>query len=155
MSNAQLAWLIILRIVIGWHFLYEGYVKLMNPGWSSIGYLKDSKGPFSEFFYFFASHPTILKVIDLLNEWGLSLIGLCLILGLSSRIAALGGMVLLSMYYLSHPPYTGLDYTVPSEGNYLLINKTLIEFCAMGVLSLFQTSRSIGMDRLLQRKNNC
>jgi uncharacterized membrane protein YphA (DoxX/SURF4 family) len=29
-----------LRIAIGWYFLYEGWSKLLHPGWTSAGYLK-------------------------------------------------------------------------------------------------------------------
>ena len=31
----QEAFLILLRMGIGWHFLYEGLVKLLSPGWTS------------------------------------------------------------------------------------------------------------------------
>ena len=30
---------LVLRIMIGWHFLYEGIVKLLDPRWSSAAYL--------------------------------------------------------------------------------------------------------------------
>jgi len=36
----------ILRIFIGWHFLYEGLAKLFSP-WSSAGYLMESQWLFS------------------------------------------------------------------------------------------------------------
>jgi thiosulfate dehydrogenase [quinone] large subunit len=29
--------LVVLRTLIGWHFLYEAYFKLMMPGWSADG----------------------------------------------------------------------------------------------------------------------
>ena len=29
--------LVVLRTLIGWHFAYEGYYKLMLPGWSRGG----------------------------------------------------------------------------------------------------------------------
>ena len=76
-SNKQLLILVVLRVVIGWHIFYEGLSKLLNPSWSSLGYLMDSKGIFAEFFYTLASNPSLLKVVDLLNAWGLLIIGLC------------------------------------------------------------------------------
>ena len=42
-SESQLTGLVILRILIGWHFLYEGISKIINPYWSSAAYLLDSK----------------------------------------------------------------------------------------------------------------
>ena len=30
-TKAQMTWLMMLRLFIGWHFMYEGLVKIMNP----------------------------------------------------------------------------------------------------------------------------
>ena len=38
-TSWQTAILVVLRVFIGWHFLYEGLVKLLNPYWSAAGYL--------------------------------------------------------------------------------------------------------------------
>ena len=40
-SNKQISILVILRVVIGWHIFYEGFAKLINPNWSSAGYLPE------------------------------------------------------------------------------------------------------------------
>jgi hypothetical protein len=37
--------LTILRVAIGWHFLYEGLTKLFNPAWTAAGYLESATGP--------------------------------------------------------------------------------------------------------------
>lgn len=153
-NKSQLFWLVSLRVIIGWHFLYEGMVKLFNPNWSSIGYLLDSQGWFKEIFYWMASNPTILNTIDFLNVWGLIAIGLGLILGLFTRVALCGGIALLLMYYLSHPPFIGLMYGMPTEGSYLFVNKTLIELVALAVLWVFPANRIIGLDRLIFRKKS-
>jgi len=148
-SNHQLIILVVLRIAIGWHFLYEGFVKLLNPNWTSIGYLIDSKGAFSGMFQNMAASPGLMNVIDFLNIWGLILIGAGLILGLFSNFASFAGMVLLLFYYLSHPPLLGVEYLLPSEGNYLIVNKNLILLFTLWVLILFPTGRIIGVDRLV------
>ena len=98
-SRAQEAFLVLLRLAIGWHFLYEGIVKLWSPNWSAGGYLMDSAGRFKKLFYQLAGDPSILEVVDFLNIWGLILIGLGLITGLFSRWATIGGIVLLAFYY--------------------------------------------------------
>lgn len=153
LSTGQVTWLVLLRVAIGWHFLYEGLVKVFNPAWSPFGYLMDSKGIFAPLFYAMASNPTILKVIDYMNEWGLVLIGLGLVLGIFTRLAVWSGMLLLCFYYLSHPPFVGLNYALPSEGSYFIVDKVMIEFIALGVLSMFPTSHIIGLDRLIFGKN--
>jgi thiosulfate dehydrogenase (quinone) large subunit len=63
-------------------------------------------------------------------------------------------MVLLAFYYLSHPPLISTEYLIPSEGNYLFINKNLIELVALWVLYLFPTGRYIGLDRFIFSKTN-
>jgi thiosulfate dehydrogenase [quinone] large subunit len=83
--------------------------------------------------------------------WGLTLVGLCLVLGLYSRHAAIGGMVFILLYYLFAPPLLGLEYSRPGEGSYLIVNKNLIEACALFVLYTFPTSHLIGLDRLLSK----
>ena len=153
-SFFQLMSLLILRISIGWHFLYEGVVKLMNPGWSSSGYLLESKGWFAGIFYSIASNAQALKITDFLNVWGLTAIGLGLILGFLTRVSAIFGMILLLFYYASHPSFIGFEYALPSEGNYLIVNKTLIELFALWVLFQFSGSERIGLDRFIYRNKN-
>lgn len=151
-SNTQLTLLVALRVLIGWHFLYEGISKLVNPDWTSVAFLLDSKGFLSSFFYSLASNPDVLKVVDFLNIWGLILIGLGLILGLFSRISIIAGMALLGMYYLSHPPLVAYSFSVPSEGSYLWINKNLIELAALAVLLVFPSWMQIGLDRFIFKR---
>jgi thiosulfate dehydrogenase [quinone] large subunit len=87
-SKPQLWMLVILRVAIGWHMLYEGVVKLMNPNWSSVGYLMDSGGWFSGIFHAIAGNAGALNVADFLNIWGLILVGLGLILGLFTKLSS-------------------------------------------------------------------
>lgn len=148
----QLTALVLLRVLTGWHFLYEGLVKLVNPDWSAIGYLLDSGWIFEGFFHSLAANPGVLGVVDFLNVWGLILVGLGLIIGSFTRIAILGGIILLTFYYVSHPPFLNLEYVLPSEGSYLIVNKTLIELVALWVLYLFPTGSLIGLDRFLFRR---
>ncbi len=152
-SKWQLWALVVLRLAIGWHFLYEGVVKVLNPNWSSLGYLMDSKGLFEGFFHNIAANPGLLSVMDFMNQWGLVLIGAGLIVGLFTRLAAYAGMLLLAFYYLSHPAIIGADFAMPTEGSYLWINKNLIELLTLWVLTLFPTWKEIGLDRFLFNKN--
>lgn len=43
--------LVLLRVSIGWHFLYEGIWKLVTPGFTSEPFLLSAKGPFAPLFY--------------------------------------------------------------------------------------------------------
>ena len=151
-TGLQLWALVILRVAIGWHFLYEGITKVLNPDWSSLGYLMDSRGLFSGMFHSMAGNAGLLNVMDFINVWGLILIGAGLIVGLFTRIAAISGIVLLAFYYLSHPAIIGVTYAIPSEGSYLWVNKNLIELFAIWVIILFPTWRTVGLDRFIFKK---
>jgi thiosulfate dehydrogenase (quinone) large subunit len=143
--------LVLLRLVIGWHFFYEGMVKVLNPHWSSKAYLLDSGGFAKSFFEWIAHNPTALSFADFMNAWGLSMIGLSLLVGLFSRYAALAGMFLLALYYLSHPAFPGIQYLFPTDGSYFIINKTLIELFALYVIFALPTSHIIGLERFFKK----
>ena len=148
-SNFQFYGLVVLRVLIGWHFLYEGVSKLINPYWSSAAYLLDSKWIFSGIAKTIVANPTLLTISDYVNMWGLTLVGASLMLGLLSRYGSLVGMTFICLYYLFAPPLLGLEYGRPGEGSYLIVNKNLIEACALWVLYCFPTSHIIGLDRFL------
>lgn len=147
-STLQLSILFLLRIAIGWHFLYEGITKLLTPDWSSVTYLHLSRWILGDFFNWIASTPSVLQVVDFLNIWGLILIGLGLIFGFFTRIASISGMFLLLLYYVANPPFIGYDFGIPTEGNYLIVDKNFIEFIALGVLVLFPASNDLSLDHL-------
>ncbi len=151
LSDIQTFFLVTLRVFIGWHFLYEGMVKILDPNWSSFEYLMDSKGIFSAMFESLASNPGVLKVVDFMNIWGLILIGSGLILGIFTKFSTISGIILLLLYYFSHPPFLGLEYIMSQEGNYLIVNKTLVETLALAVLYVFPTGHIIGLDRIISK----
>jgi len=151
-SKPQIYSLLTLRLFIGWYFLYEGLAKVFTPNWSAYGYLIDSKGIFAPFFVQLTENPAVLSVVNFINIWGLTLVGLSLILGLFNKTGYIGAILFLLMFYLSHPPLLYAKYILPTEGSYLWIDKNLIMLAAVVVLMLFPTSRIIGFDSLLIRK---
>ena len=60
-------------------------------------------------------------------------------------------MALIALFWLANPPLTGLDFGVPHEGNYLIVDKNLVEFFALLVLCLFPTGRYLGIDHFFYR----
>ncbi|MEI6049718.1 MAG: DoxX family protein [Bacteroidota bacterium] len=142
--------LTILRILIGWHFLYEGIAKLINPNWSAKFYLLGSKWIFSDLFHWMASSPDILKVVDFLNIWGLILIGLSLFIGLFVRWSSLAGAILLFFYFVAYPPISGYSLGVVAEGNYQWVDKNLIELFILIVFMTLPAEYFFGADRWLK-----
>ena len=152
-SNWQIFSLTFLRVLIGWHFLYEGLVKLFSsPAWTAKSYLLGSVGPFAPAFKAMGSNPALLQIIDYLNIWGLILIGISLFIGLFARPFKLFGIGLLLLYYFAYPPFATVVINTPVEGNYWIVNKNLIEIAALFVLYLFPSSRISGIDRYFKTK---
>ncbi|HUX95641.1 MAG TPA: DoxX family membrane protein [Bacteroidales bacterium] len=145
-TSAERFVIVTLRLLIGWHILYEGFAKLLIPNWSSINFLQESQWILKGFSGWIISNPGVLGVVDFLNTWGLILIGLGLMLGLFTRVAAISGAALLLVYYLNNPPLISLEYSVPAEGSYLIISKTLIESMALIVLAVFPSGYFAGLD---------
>ncbi len=150
-SKVQLFTLVLLRMLIGWHLLYEGFVKLVSSGWTSASFLSESQWIFSGLSSWIISHDGVLQFVDILNTWGLIAIGLGLILGFFARIASISGAILLCIYYLNNPPLIGIEYSIASEGNYLIVSKTLIEAAALWLLAIFPTSQQFGLDQFIAR----
>ena len=142
--------LVLLRIFIGWHLLYEGIAKLLIPDWSSEGYLMGSKWIFSGVFHSLAANEAALNVVDFLNIWGLILIGMGLVIGLFTRYASIAGMVLLFFYYIAQPPFLGTDIGIPREGHYMFIDRNLVEIIGLGILAVFPSGMHFGLDRFVK-----
>lgn len=150
--NRAASWLLtVVRIAIGWHFLYEGIAKIIAGNWSSAPYLAGSRWIFAPVFNAMADSAAVTSVVDFINIWGMILVGLGLIAGLFTRYASIGGAVMLLFYFVAYPPVPGYTVGVPVEGSYLWINKTLIEFFVLAAFSFMTSGYHFGMDRLINR----
>jgi len=151
--------LVLLRTLLGWHFLYEGFFKLWGPAWSragaplahwtAAGYLKAASGPFAGPFHSLAES-RFLPLLDVVVPVALVLAGLSLMLGLLTRAGALVALALLVLFYLAAIPTAGVPQP-GTEGAYLLVSKTLVEAAAVLVVLCFGTGRIAGLDLLWSR----
>ena len=121
-----------LRMAVGWHFLYEGVWKLCQDNWSAAGFLKSSEWFAGPLFKAIAANPTVMHAVDLMNEWGLVLIGLGLIAGVLARWAAGAGALLLAFYYVCQPPW--LNAT--GDSHYLFFDMRFVEALALVALAV-------------------
>ncbi|MCG3199692.1 MAG: hypothetical protein GHCLOJNM_04216 [bacterium] len=139
-----------LRLAIGWHLLSEGIGKFNSMTWSSAGYLSGSLGPFAGIFRMMATEGNewMLRVADTCVMYGLIVAGALLLLGLFTRAGAVIGIALLTLFYLSMPPW-GWVPQPQTESNYLIVNKNLVEGLALIVVLVFPTGRFAGLDALL------
>jgi thiosulfate dehydrogenase [quinone] large subunit len=156
LSVSQQATLVTLRICIGWHFLYEGYFKLILPAWapdgthlgrwSSASYLNGATGPVGHLLHalFDAGWGHMIDAAVIAALLG---IGLSLMLGLFTQRGCEAALGMLTLFYLTAVPLDGVPHP-GAEGNYMIVNKTLIEWVAVAVLRSFQTGRIAGLDLL-------
>ena len=112
--NKQLKMAVFLsRVGLGILFFYAGITKVINPDWSAGGYLNSAK-TFPGLYQWFASAGNI-GWINFVNEWGLTLVGAALIIGLLVRWASLGGILLMILYYLPI-----LQFPIVGEHSYIV-----------------------------------
>ena len=149
LTRAQVWAIVLLRVFIGWHFLYEGIAKLSAPAWSAAGFMTQSRGPFAGFFHSLAGNPSALSNVNFMTEWGLVAIGLGLIVGCLTRTAAVSGILIILLIYFCNPPFVGYFYSIPMEGSYIVVNKNLVEAAGLLVVALTNTGQVVGIDRLI------
>lgn len=117
------------RVSLGWLMLYAGITKVMNPEWSAAFYLKGAK-TFGGFYEWLLSS-SMLPAINFINAWGLTLLGISLIVGLGVRLSSILGAILMLLYYfpiLSFPYAGEYSYIVDDHIIYALV---LIFFAAV------------------------
>jgi thiosulfate dehydrogenase (quinone) large subunit len=141
-SKTQTIVLVLLRLVVGYHFLFEGVNKLFSTNWTSSGFLLQANWIFSEIFHYLGNSQVLLSIVDFVNIWGQILIGISLIIGLFSTTSALLGAIMILMYYVAIPPFIA---------SYTFIDKNLFEVFLLVVIVLFPTSKIIGVDLLVKK----
>ena len=116
---------------MGWMLFWAGITKVLDHNWSAAGYLQGAKT--FPVFYNWLLRPEILPTVDLLNKWGLTLLGVALILGLVVRFASLLGALLMLLYY-----FVILDFPYPNPNSYI-VDQHIIYVFALLVLASFST----------------
>ncbi|MEK7148164.1 MAG: DoxX family protein [Patescibacteria group bacterium] len=139
MTQPQKLFLFLLRISLGFLFLYAGFTKVIDPGWSAAGYLKGAV-TFSGFYQWLASSQ-ILPFTNFLNEWGLTLIGVALILGVFVRLSAMLGAIIMILYY-----FPILDFPLVGEHGYI-VDEHIIYATVLLLLGSLQAGRVWGLEK--------
>lgn len=136
--------LVTVRVVIGWLFFYAGYSKLTNPDWSAAGYLQGAE-TFNGFYAWLASDGMI-GITNFLNAWGLTLIGIALILGLFTRLTAFLGATMMILYWFP-------ALTFPTVEHGFLVDDHIIYAAVLVYLGLVRAGRIGGLDAKYRLKN--
>lgn len=138
--------ILFLRIAMGWILFQGGITKVLDPSWTAEGYLLNAipeGNPFN-FWSTFAGNPAI----DFLNQWGLTLTGLGLILGAAVRWNAFWGAVMMFFYWLSALS-GGLGDFLPVGYGWVFDDHLVYVFLLFG-LGALGAGRILGVDAWLE-----
>ena len=138
MNKQQKLALLASRLSLGWLFLYAGITKITDSNWSAAGYLQNAKS-FTSLFQWFANESN-LGWVNFVNEWGLALVGLSLILGFWVRWSSLAGIGLMVLYYL---PVLSFPY---AGDHYFLVDDHIIFLLVFVVLYVYEAGNYWGID---------
>ena len=130
-----------LRVVMGWTMFYAGITKVLDSSWTAEGFLFHAipeGNPFTGFWTAMAND--WLWLLDPLNQWGLTLVGLALLLGAFVRWSALWGAVMMLFYWAASLPLT----------NGLVIDSHVVYALLLFGLGAFGAGRILGLDELLE-----
>lgn len=141
MKKAKKYILFLFRICLGWTLLYSGISKILDSDWTLISYFNNAT-TFPQFYATLAT-PEYLNTVNLLTEWGLTLLGAAIILGLFIKfIAPIAALVLLFLYF----PL--LDF--PHVGEQYIVNENIIYILGLMVLMTTNAGRYWGLDKKLR-----
>jgi len=138
MTQFQKLSLFLLRITVGWMMFYAGITKVIDPTWSAAGYLKGAK-MFTGFYQWLLT-PGILPIINFVNEWGLTLLGLSLIFGVFVRLSSFLGAILMLLYY-----FPILDFPYPNPHAYI-VDEHIIYLFVLLLFASFRAGRVWGLE---------
>lgn len=135
--------IVLLRALIGGMILFAGIGKLTGEPFSAAGYLAnvDPASPVSGLYAAMASSPALMELINVVVPVTQVLIGVALIAGAFVRLAALGGAMQMTMFYLGG-----------WAGEFLaLFDSTLIYAAVFLTVAAFGAGRILGLDAYIER----
>jgi thiosulfate dehydrogenase [quinone] large subunit len=137
-----------MRIAMGWIFLQAGLTKVFDPDWTAAGYLNNAVpegNPFMDFWSTLAGSP----LIDFMNQWGLTLVGLALLLGIFVRFSAFWGAVIMLFYWLSGLSGGLADFLPVAHG--YVVDEHIVYIVLLFGLGALGAGRVLGIDALLEK----
>lgn len=143
-TNFQRALIVLMRLSIGWVFLYAGINQVPDPNWSAAGFLSGAK-TFPAFYNMVAT-PPLLPIANAVIPWLHLLIGLAVISGLFFRLAASGATALFILYYLPR-----LDFPMVGPHEYIVEYHLVYAMLTIYLIAI-GAGRVFGLDGWLEKR---
>jgi len=134
--------MLLVRLVVGYWFLHAGWTKfafVAGEPFSAAGYLANAESPIAWLFAIVAETPWLLEFTNFMIPLGEFLIGLGIILGALTRLAAFFGGFLMVLFYLGNADW--------AHG---YVNGDLMGLLLFAIVGIFATGRILGVDTLLE-----
>ncbi|WP_017342777.1 DoxX family protein [Halorubrum sp. T3] len=131
--------LLSLRLMMGWVFFYAGIVKVIDPDWSARPFLVNVD-PANPLVDVWAAMADWVWLLTPLNQVGLTLVGIALILGAFFRFSALCGALMMLFYWAASYPFPDA----------IFIDFHLIYAFLLFLLGAAGAGRIIGLDQRLE-----
>ncbi len=126
-----------MRILLGWLFFYAGITKILDASWTATSFLESAKT--FPGFYSLLAHPLAIGLINVVNEWGLTLLGLSLIFGFWVRLSSLLGAITMVLYYFAANSF-------PSVPNGFLVDQHIIYAAILILFRYLDAGLYFGLD---------
>ncbi|MXR20440.1 DoxX family protein [Halobacterium bonnevillei] len=138
-AHSLSAWFVLaLRLMMGYAFLHSGLDKVLSGSFSAGGYLGNvastNGNPLEWMFAWMANTPVFLDFVNVAVPFGETLIGLALIVGVFTRLAAFWGAFMMLMFYFGN---WGVEHGyVNGDFAYMLVFLAVAAFGAGRILGL-------------------
>ena len=134
--------LVAVRLVVGYWFLHAGWTKfafVAGEPFDATGYLANAESPIAWLFEVVAGTSWLLEFTNFMIPLGEFLIGLGILLGALTRLAAFFGGFLMVLFYLGNADW--------AHG---FVNGDLMGLLLFGVVGVLATGRVLGVDAALE-----
>ncbi len=143
-AHSLSAWFVLaLRLMMGYAFLYSGWTKIAEGGFSAAGYLTNAVPKASPLYGTFQWMGTTAWFADFLAvavPWGELLIGAALLVGAFVRLAAFWGAFMMLMFYFGN-----------WEIEHGIINGDFAYMLVFLAVAAFGAGHILGLDSLIEK----
>jgi thiosulfate dehydrogenase [quinone] large subunit len=129
----------LLRVSLGWVFLWAAIRQLGDPKFTAAQFLAGAK-TFPGFFALFLQ-PEVLPIVNVLVKTGHLLIGLSLIFGVSVRLSSAFGALLMMLYY-----FPRMEFPYVSGVNQFIVEYHLVYALVLIYLGAVGAGRIAGLE---------
>jgi thiosulfate dehydrogenase [quinone] large subunit len=137
--------LILLRVAVGWFFLYQGITAILDPQWSVLPFISHAH-TFPDF-YTSVSDPVTASYMSYLIKGLYVLIGALIVSGLFVRIGALLGALIMLFFYF---PLLQFPYVTYAGSVYYIVDYHLVMVILLLYLFAARAGEVFGLGTLFK-----